>query len=176
MSTATLRLLRLALRKTVPRPGAGNGGQPRVSSPWPTVSTLMMSAPRSPRYWAHKGPAKTFDRSRTRTPVRGFDTAVLSIEVARRFRGFFQSRRRSGAWLSGGEGARHVGGKAVVLDQQIIRRAALILGEPAPPFVCQGVCPRQTFAQRAFAVGDRLRLQPERGLCNDAIERRCIPR
>src|SRR5437879_1351680 len=82
MSTAMLRLLRLALRKTVPRPGAGNGGQPRVSSPWPTVSTLMMSAPRSPRYWAHNGPAKTFDRSRTRMPVRGFDTAVLAIGVA----------------------------------------------------------------------------------------------
>jgi len=30
MSTAMLRLFRLALRKTVPRPGAGNGGQPRV--------------------------------------------------------------------------------------------------------------------------------------------------
>src|SRR2546430_13984563 len=89
MPTGMLRLLRLALRKTVPRPGAGNGGQPRVSSPWPTVSTLMMSAPRSPRYWAHRGPAKTFDRSRTRTPVRDFDTAVLSIEVARRFRGLF---------------------------------------------------------------------------------------
>ncbi len=27
-------------------PGAGKGGQPRVSSPCPTVSTLMMSAPR----------------------------------------------------------------------------------------------------------------------------------
>src|SRR5256885_14511828 len=82
MSTAMLRLLRLALRKTVPRPGAGNGGQPRVSSPWPTVSTLMISAPRSPRYCAHNGPAKTFDRSRTRMPVRGFDTVVLSIGVA----------------------------------------------------------------------------------------------
>src|SRR5439155_323199 len=77
MSTAMLRLFRLALRKTVPRPGAGNGGQPRVSSPWPTVSTLMMSAPRSPRYWAHKGPARTFERSRTRMPVRGFDTAKV---------------------------------------------------------------------------------------------------
>src|ERR1700730_8626606 len=82
MSTAMLRLFRLALRKTVPRPGAGNGGQPRVSSPWPTVSTLMISAPRSPRYWAHSGPAHTFDRSRTRLPVRGFDTAVLPIGLA----------------------------------------------------------------------------------------------
>src|ERR1700738_5148649 len=82
MSTAMLRLLRLALRKTVPRPGAGNGGHPRVSSPWPTVSTLMMSAPRSPRYCAHRGPARTFDRSRTRMPARGFDTAFLPIGLA----------------------------------------------------------------------------------------------
>src|SRR6516165_2191101 len=38
---AILRLLRLALRNTVPSPGAGNGGQPRVSSPCPTASTLI---------------------------------------------------------------------------------------------------------------------------------------
>ena len=43
-----VRLFRLVMRKTVPSPGAGIGGQPRISSPCPTVSTLMMSAPRSP--------------------------------------------------------------------------------------------------------------------------------
>src|SRR5882762_2103096 len=120
MSTAMLRLFRLALRNTVPRPGAGKGGQPRVSSPWPTVSTLMMSAPRSPRYWAHSGPARTFDRSRMRMPVRGFwDTALLSIEMhdGRTF-----CRHWSGAELTGGKHAAHVGGKATLLYQQIICR------------------------------------------------------
>src|SRR5882757_8434550 len=176
MSTAMLRLFRLALRKTVPRPGAGNGGQPRVSSPWPTVSTLMMSAPRSPRYWAQSGPAKTFDRSRTRMPVRGFDTVVLSIGVASPRWRRVRSRRHSGARLGGREGACHIGGKAIFRDQQIIRGAALILGEIGPPLVCYGIRPRQPFAQRAFAVGDRLRLQPECRLGNDAIECRCILR
>src|ERR1700737_1265052 len=172
MSTAMLRLLRLALRKTVPRPGAGNGGQPRVSSPCPTASPLMMSAPRSPRYWAHSGPAKTFDRSRTRMPVRGFDTAVLSM-VAPQAR-ICSRWRQSGALFDGGKGACHVGWKAIFRDQQIVRRAALIFGEAGPPLVCYAICARQPLAQRAFALGDRLRLQPELRLCNDAIERRCI--
>jgi len=92
-------------------------------------------------------------------PVRGFDTVVLLFWVAPQSR-FFRSWRRSGAGLCGGEGACHVGGKAMIRDQQIIRCAALILGEGRPPFVCHGVCPRQALAQRAFAIGNRLRLQP----------------
>ena len=145
MSTAMLRLFRLALRKTVPRPGAGKGGQPRVSSPWPTVSTLMMSAPRSPRYWAHSGPARTFDRSRTRMPARGFDTVFLSIGVAQD-RGADRKRRQSDAGLSGGEGAAHIGGKTTILDQQIIRSATLVFREPGPPFFRDGIGPRKVFA------------------------------
>jgi hypothetical protein len=38
---------------------------------------LMISAPRSPRYCAQSGPARTFERSRTLTPSRGFATTSL---------------------------------------------------------------------------------------------------
>src|SRR6202795_3635524 len=105
---------------------------------------------------------------------RGYRSGVLTLLFSHEVipqSWSFRSRCRSGARLSGGESARHVGGKAMIFDQQIIGGAALILGEGGPPCVRRGVCPRQAFAQRAFAVGNRFRLEPERGLSNDAIER-----
>src|SRR5690349_15999204 len=69
-SSARLRLLRLALRKTAPWPPR-KGGQPRVSSPAPGGSIFTTSAPRSPSHWPHKGPARTLEKSRTRTPASG---------------------------------------------------------------------------------------------------------
>src|SRR5215831_9229255 len=49
-----------------------NGGpHPRVSSPAPARSTLITSAPRSPRIWPAQGPASTRANSRTRKPASG---------------------------------------------------------------------------------------------------------
>src|SRR5690606_20112808 len=45
--------------------------QSRVSSPRTGCSTLTTSAPKSASTWPQSGPAKTRDRSRTRTPSRG---------------------------------------------------------------------------------------------------------
>lgn len=47
------------------------GPQPRVSSPRTAGSTLMTSAPRSPKFIVQNGPAKTLDKSKTRIPLNG---------------------------------------------------------------------------------------------------------
>ena len=81
-SIEMLRLLRLALRNTVPPPGPPrNGGHNRVSSPWPVASTLITSAPKSPRYCAHSGPARTLVKSTTFTPSNGFTSVSLARAV-----------------------------------------------------------------------------------------------
>src|SRR6185312_3764182 len=69
-SRVRLFLLRLTDRKYVASP-CTNGGQPRVSSPLPGSSTLMTSAPMSPRDMVQKGPASTRVMSITRTPWSG---------------------------------------------------------------------------------------------------------
>src|SRR5690349_14119898 len=61
------RLKELKIALSPPR----NGGQPRVSSPRPSGSTLTTCAPRPARYCVHIGPASTRDRSSTRTPSSG---------------------------------------------------------------------------------------------------------
>src|SRR5215468_9541576 len=70
MLSVRLFLLRLTDRKYVASPAA-NGGHPRVSSPLPGSSTLMTSAPMSPRDMAANGPASTRVRSMTRMPASG---------------------------------------------------------------------------------------------------------
>src|SRR5919107_816194 len=45
--------------------------QTRMGSPFPGGSSLMTSAPRSPRSWPQKGPARRLPISTTRTPSRG---------------------------------------------------------------------------------------------------------
>src|SRR5262249_30677286 len=65
-----LCLLRFTAMKYVASPPT-NGGHARVSSPLPGSSSLMTSAPMSPRIMAQNGPASTRVRSSTRTPVRG---------------------------------------------------------------------------------------------------------
>src|SRR6266850_4713311 len=70
MLRVRLFLLRLTERKYVASPPE-NGGQPRVSSPLPGSSTLITSAPMSPRIIEQNGPASTRVRSRTRTPASG---------------------------------------------------------------------------------------------------------
>ena len=68
-SAASESLLRLVLRKYADSPSGANGGpQPRVSSPIPGRSTLMTSAPRSPKIIVHSGPASTRLRSSTLSP------------------------------------------------------------------------------------------------------------
>ncbi|CFW00078.1 Uncharacterised protein [Bordetella pertussis] len=83
-SSAMLRLLRLQLRNTAAWP-SWNGGQPRVSSPCPAASTLITSAPMSAMYCVHSGPARTLDRSSTRTPPSGVggteeETAAMMLD------------------------------------------------------------------------------------------------
>src|SRR5436853_5368365 len=70
MLRVRLFLLRLTERKYVASPPE-KGGQPRVSSPLPGSSTLMISAPMSPRIIEQNGPASTRVRSSTRTPDSG---------------------------------------------------------------------------------------------------------
>src|SRR5215467_8118662 len=86
MFRVRLFLLRLTDMKYVASPPA-KGGQPRVSSPLPGSSTLITSAPMSPRDMAQKGPARTRVRSITRTPARGvrgffFGAGALRLAVA----------------------------------------------------------------------------------------------
>src|SRR5215468_7758412 len=134
MLMAILRLLRLALRNTAPRSGAGNGGHPRVSSPCPTASTLMTSAPRSPRYCAQSGPARTFERSRTLIPTRGFDTTCLlrALRLA-------QSRSKQ---------TPEVGGETLLRHQQIVGRTAFRFGELRPPARGDGIGLGEASAQQ----------------------------
>ena len=63
-------LLWLTARKVADMPSFW-GSHPRVSSPPAAGSTLMTSAPSSPRDWPHSGPASTLERSTTRRPCRG---------------------------------------------------------------------------------------------------------
>src|SRR5262247_2327498 len=70
MLRVRLFLLRLTDMKYVASPPT-NGGQPRVSSPLPGSSTLITSAPMSPRDMAQKGPARTRVRSITLMPASG---------------------------------------------------------------------------------------------------------
>ena len=71
-SAARDNLFRLVLRKYADSPSEANGGpQPRVSSPEPDRSTLMMCAPRSPSAILQWGPASTRERSTTLTPSSG---------------------------------------------------------------------------------------------------------
>src|SRR5258705_3282719 len=87
MLRVRLFLLRLTDMKYVASPPA-KGGQPRVSSPLPGSSTLMISAPMSPSDMAQKGPARTRLRSMTRSHARGgrgcFFTGVFFLAVATR--------------------------------------------------------------------------------------------
>src|SRR6266852_2297254 len=66
-SSAIPRLFRLKSRYAAASPSLW-GGQVRDSSPGPVSSTLMTSAPRSPRSAPHQGPAMTRERSMTRMP------------------------------------------------------------------------------------------------------------
>src|SRR5262245_46815161 len=70
MFNVRLFLLRFTAMKYVASPPT-NGGQPRVSSPLAGSSTLMTSAPMSPRNMEPNGPARIRVKSTTRTPARG---------------------------------------------------------------------------------------------------------
>src|SRR6185503_19255105 len=69
-SRATLRLLRLKLRNDGLIESWRFGFMERSTSP-STASTLMTSAPMSPRFCVAHGPITTAVRSRTRTPASG---------------------------------------------------------------------------------------------------------
>src|SRR5690606_13184945 len=62
------------------------GVQPRVSSPSSTGSTLMTSAPSSPRYWPHSGPASTLEKSTAFNPAKGCIIPFLPERVCPSFR------------------------------------------------------------------------------------------
>src|SRR6516225_3069125 len=144
---AMLRLLRLALRNTVPSPGAGKGGHPRVSSPCPTASTLITSAPRSPRYCAHSGPARTFDRSRTLTPSRGLATTFTPL-------------RACASAQSGCKQTAEIGGKTFLRHQEIVGRSALRLAELKPPAPGDGVGLGKAGSQQLLYPHLRLTFKP----------------
>src|SRR5918999_1718919 len=66
-SNASPRLLRLRLRKIGFSPSTGISF-PREMSPTSFRSTLITSAPKSPRTWVQTGPISTWVKSRTRIP------------------------------------------------------------------------------------------------------------
>src|SRR5580658_10085489 len=70
MSREMLRLLRSKFNETPDRPRSGPGPMTRLMSP-SRLSTVITSAPRSPRIWVASGPITTEDRSSTRTPSSG---------------------------------------------------------------------------------------------------------
>ena len=67
-SSVMQRLLRASLSQLSVAPVAVIVPKVRIVSPLPGSSTLTTSAPNSPSTVAQNGPARTFDRSRTRTP------------------------------------------------------------------------------------------------------------
>ena len=69
-SSTTLRLLRLLARNSAPIPSCRRGPMERVTSP-SGPSTLMTSAPMSPRNWPAIGPKITDDKSSTARPTGG---------------------------------------------------------------------------------------------------------
>ncbi|MCY1233470.1 hypothetical protein D9M72_460140 [compost metagenome] len=58
------------------------GPQVRVSSPAPGRSILITSAPKSARFWAHHGPARTRVRSRTRRWLKAPMAVVSAVGKA----------------------------------------------------------------------------------------------
>src|ERR1700722_13740978 len=72
-SSAILRLLRLATRNKA-------SGMWRAKSP-PGGSTLMMSAPRSPRMEVANGPGSNTEKSRTRTPTSGCQAGGFEVKA-----------------------------------------------------------------------------------------------
>src|SRR5690606_30302943 len=68
------------------------GPKRRVSSPLPGRSILITSAPRSPRIWVQKGPARMRVRSRTVMPASGPVVSVIRDLLART--GLFYAKRR----------------------------------------------------------------------------------
>src|ERR1700730_12881278 len=80
-SSTIERLLRLVLRKMDPMPGFLYGQALRITSP-SGDSTLITSAPKSPRICVEYGPITTEVRSRTRTPSSGpaiFQPLVIQL-------------------------------------------------------------------------------------------------
>ena len=80
-SIAMLRLLRLSATNDGLTPAWASSislvtPKYRASSPRPGSSTLITSAPRSPRICVAAGPANTRDRSRMRTPASTFHIAA----------------------------------------------------------------------------------------------------
>src|SRR5688500_10649954 len=69
-SRTMLRLLRLRLRNDAPMPGLRAGAAFLMTSP-SGLSTLITSAPMSPRIWVAYGPMTTVVMSITRTPASG---------------------------------------------------------------------------------------------------------
>src|SRR5918999_3748318 len=80
-SNASPRLLRLRLRKIGFSPSTGIG-LPREMSPTSARSTLMTSAPKSPRTWVQTGPISTWVKSSTRMPSRGSVIRKLPLLAA----------------------------------------------------------------------------------------------
>ena len=80
-SITTLRLFRSRLRAIPDSWGTGPAVITRLSVPFGS-STVITSAPRSPRIWVARGPMTTVLRSSTRTPCsgpRGVDDMVRSF-------------------------------------------------------------------------------------------------
>jgi len=131
MSTSMLRLLRLALRKTVQGPAPETAASRARFVPLADGLHLDDVGAEIAEILGAQGPARTFDRSRTRMPVRGFDTAVPRLSCAPAMEGV-SKRRHSGTRL-GEEKAPANRRESHIRDQQIVRGAALILGEGRPP-------------------------------------------
>ena len=77
-SSAMLRLLRFAAMNCPLMPRLRNWPEVRQVSPV-RLSTLMISAPQSPRVWVPNGPNSTVVRSRMRKPFSGPVGSVIAV-------------------------------------------------------------------------------------------------
>src|SRR5216684_742265 len=169
-SMATLRLPRLTDRKYVlsaPSPAGTNGGpQCLVSSPAPGRSTLITSAPRSPRSIAAYGPASTRARSSTCTPVSGPAIASFPVPGGWLRRGCRQRGRRHHGHLllqarrAGLEGAVRAEGVVVLVVVQV---AACALVVDLLARLEERQAGRVRVARGARRVGDHAHVLGDRG-------------
>src|SRR5262249_43923070 len=115
---------------------------------------LMTSAPRSPRYCAQSGPARTFERSSTLMPSSGLATIASPLVQ------------------SDGKHAAEIGRKTLLRDQHVVGGAPFRLVEFGAPRRGRRIRGREPRPQQLLAPGLRLIVMPIDAARNAAVKAR----